>query len=502
MATQGDYAVSAASVIETLFPPKNQTSVYHIVVSLNLLNAVVKQEKGREVTGYAYIKGMVACLFLWLLYHPMEGVQIYWDEKDQITYFRVNGCQFSFHYVPLLYRFAKEMDKAGLKVQQWDGRRLQTVAVELFHDAVGGLPDLDEYTRQALVERMVGFGRTQLKERVHAIGGVRLDLRKLRKECRQRISNADGHLRATQPTDYWSSMKGDKWHCLQLALKFNAQHMGNFELRRYGDTWKAKVAYYTGSNYGSVTESLIGNKPYAFPKPERFLEKGQYYYVRRHDWAWKKMTYGRFLLLKAHYNFLKLGDRYFNLCVTYGIARYLALAYPQLRFINILNYTRFKVRRHIYTYRDLQCVPLRSKARTLKVWMVVDRYHVLRHFDIEDLPATLFAEYEASEDYCSFFQREYGVGGVGLLAYNRFHLLPTVYVRIVIRGHYAWVMNRLRKWAVYSLFKEQFETDFVYDSIWYDSQYFAILGRRNNTVEWIHKLPVMRNLIRNLVVRE
>ena len=97
-----DCALRAAMLVEQTFPPRDQQSVYALAAALNLLNAVIKTKEGRKQVSYGYIKGMVSCTFFWLLKHPVEGVDIYWDNEQQVAYVRVGGLQFSYHYVPLL----------------------------------------------------------------------------------------------------------------------------------------------------------------------------------------------------------------------------------------------------------------------------------------------------------------------------------------------------------------------------------------------------------------
>ena len=92
----------AADVIENRFPPKNLEDVMSLLAFLNLLNAAVKMPIGEGVTTYSYIKGHVGLLFIWLLDHPVEGVDIYYDKEGSLTYFKVPGYQFSFHQVPFL----------------------------------------------------------------------------------------------------------------------------------------------------------------------------------------------------------------------------------------------------------------------------------------------------------------------------------------------------------------------------------------------------------------
>lgn len=495
MVKEGAYAVMAAYVVENTFPPKTAEDVYRIVVSLNLLNAFVKLPGGKTLTSYSYIKGMAACLFLWVLYHPIADVHIYWDDEEQIAYFRVLSRQFSFHYVPLVRWYGDAMRQAELMEQQWDGKRLQLIALELFCDAIPDVPQIDAATRTSLLRLMVGFGLRKLKQRVKNMTGVKLMTRNQCAKRRRRIADIYYYSRQQETVRNEHVCCCDKWECLHHALTFNLRKGESFELRRKGDSWRMKSVCYMGDNYRAFIDMLVGEKPLVYRKPERLLKVGAHYYIRRHDWAWKRMNYGRFLLVRAHYNNLLLDGKLYNLCVTYGIARYLAFVYPKLRFVNILNYTRFKVHRRIYTYRDIVRVPLHSKSRTLKVWMVIDRENVLRNYDVGSLPMELLHDYAIAEDYNDFFRKEYKNDSVGLIAYSRFHLLQPVYARIDIYGHYARVMDHSNKWAVYSLMQEEFETDFVFDSIWYDSRGYIIWGRKNTTLVKIHELPIQHSML-------
>ena len=115
--------------MEKLLPPKNTEEVLQITTALNLLNAIVKLQEGKVLTSYHYIKGMVACLFVWILHHPIDGVALDWDEKENVTYICIGDLQLSFHRVPLVRHYVKMYDRVGLTPQVWDGMQRQSIAV-------------------------------------------------------------------------------------------------------------------------------------------------------------------------------------------------------------------------------------------------------------------------------------------------------------------------------------------------------------------------------------
>ena len=485
------YALKAAAVVEDGFPPQTADDVYRLTAALNLLNAVAKQPFGNLVTSYPYIKGMAACLFLWLLYHPLEHVDIYWNPEAQLTYFRIYGRQFSFHYVPLLSSYQSVMQQRQLQEILWDGVQRQRIAVKLFDEAAGCLPRLPRRRQRALRQLMTGFGLQQLMDRISSMKQV------------EQLVQKDELLRQTDNSNLrrrnWTTGKGEmngpmpnisswKWRSMSLALKFNPWRVESFELTRRGDSWKVRVARYDGCNYADVVRTIAGNRPELFPSPDIRLVRGHHYFLRRSNWRWKNLTILRCLLLLAHYNYLTVEGQRYNLCITYALACHLGQQFPKLRFLNVLNYSRMTVHRRLYTYRALLSVPPRSKSRCLKVWMVVDREFLLRDFDLGSLPPLLWRQYASAPDYYQFFQRVEHRGRVGLVAYSRFHLLRTVYADIHVSGHYAQVMNDEGKWAIYSLMKERFESDFIYDRIWYDHERFAVMALVDGQPVVIHEM--------------
>lgn len=472
----------AAAAVEDQFPPATAADVYRVVVSLNLLNAAVKQSWGRLVTGYEYIKGMAACLFLWLLYHPKPGVATYWSADEQVTYFSVYGQQLSFHYVPLLNYYRDVIQRCHQQPIIWDGVQRQLIAVRLFKAAFAVMPQMDAGRRVRLRRLMVGFCKAQLLDRVRQMEGVAMCIPD---------SVMNGIQKAAQCTASSAQrleIESEKWRNLQLALKFNPWRADSFELTRPVDSWHVRVARYRGDNIRQVAAFVAGRSHKMCSNPKIRLLRGRHYYLQRANWRWRHMTTSRCLMLMAHHNFLTVGKRRYNLCVTYAIACYLAAQYPELRFLNVLNYTRLKVHRRLYTYRALLRVPPNSKSRTLKVWMVVDREYLLRDFDLDTLPRQLWKQYQRAKDYVDFFVRVRRGSHVGLVAYSRFHLLKPVYTHIRIYGHYARVKNDAGKWAVYSLLKEKFETGFDFDRIWYDQRRYAIMAIAGNAKVVIHEI--------------
>lgn len=503
----------AAAVVEQLFPPSTTNEVAQIVTALNLLNAIVKLEAGKQFTSYNYIKGMVSCLFVWLLYHPIEDVEMYWDEAENVTYIRVDGVQYSFHRVPIVRYYVGLCKGEGLTVIEWDGVQRQAVAAELFRSAVGTLPEVTAEDGDALILKMRYCTVRKIIQRINGLDGVtpyiKLSppptdtpstdmktsgkksppprrqsrvgrIRKLRKFVERHLSNPNLTIREygqwKQQAEQWRHTDKDHLFCLTLSLKFNGWWEQQFEISRKGDFHVYRVMAYTGDNYGSVVKTLMGKRPLTYIRPEKLMRRGWHYFISRTNWSWIHMTYTRYLLMMGHNSNLNLDGSTYNLCITYGLARYLASAYPQLRFINVLNFTRFKVHRRVYSAKDLQKVGLHSKSRTLKVWMVVDPMLLLGDLDVEGLPQGLIAEYRQAPDYADFFTKVYHRGRVGLVAYSHFHLLPTIYREITINGHYAHVLNDKGKWAIYSLIEEAFETEFIFDAIYFDPYLFLVVG--------------------------
>ena len=476
------HAYMAGATVERLFPPQTTADVYAVVAALNLLNAVVKLPWGPRVVTYAYIKGMAACTFLWLLRHPVEGVRIYWEQDTCVTYFLVNGTQFSFHYVPLLDKYRRRYNR--LPVQVWNGIHLQPVALSLFLP-VSPFPE-DMVVTPRLRRRLLNFSffsiRLLLRDTVH-ISPPYIYQRKCRRpRIKERCSVV---LNSQQPC--CNSRQDRSLAVLKTALTFHLWTTPQCELCRPRDHWHVVLKRYDGSNYRQLAQYITHRHGAVGMRPESTLVSGRLYYVQRTDHLCTSLRPSRHLQLLAQYNFLKQKRHFCSLCITYRLACHLAQLFPSLRFINVLNYARTTVHHRLYTARGLFSVPPGSKARRLKVWMVVDVYQQLRYFDVNSLPADLLAEYAATPDYTELYQLTHRRGKVGLLAYSRFHLLPPVYSAIHLYGNFAHVLRDDHKIAIYSLVRERFVSGFIFDSIWHDTYREAIMGRINGKVVVIHQ---------------
>lgn len=506
----------AAWEVEHLFPPSSIDTTYRILVSLNLLNAIVKQPVGRELTSYNYIKGMAACMFLWLLYHPMDDVSIWWDSGGSLTYFQLRGRQFSFHFVPLLSHYSGKMQQVGLQSLKWDGLRMQEIGMELFEQAVPELPQLDDVTSLALQQRMKEFGVWQLRTRVRGMSGVddvpgllppqappqekachssRKKPKQQKEMTTQHVPQMPRHRFVTRTSrcvlpyrHYTVNAFCERRLCLEVALKFNIWRASGFELHRRDDIWCVKALRYTGKNYQQLVDTIVGNHPRANVRPKSMLEKGSLYYLCRTDRIWHRVSPSRHMLLLAHYNYLRIGFQNFNLCVTHAVALYLAQLFPALRFVNVLNYTRMTCHRYTYGYLQLLNIPPNSQSRWKKVWLVNDPCGLLSDFDVDSIPKPILNEYLMADDYYQYFQVVTRNGCEGLVAYSRFHLLRPVWAKVKLQGHYAYVMAHNRKWAIYSLMEECFVSGFVYNSIWFDKEREVIVGRIENEIVDIHEL--------------
>lgn len=494
-------AMKAATVVERYFPPKNANEAYAIVAALNRLNALVKLPQGSHVVSYGYIKGMVACMFLLLTEYPIEEIALYWDEKEDVTYFLLSKVfyehmplQFSFHHVPILpgqaHRFRRHIE------QQWDGIELQAVSAKLLKMVCRKLPPYEGPACSDLEEKMLHFRAKDARQRLRPLMSLAkpktIPKPKIIPRRRPRIPQSQQALR----------LKGMcacdtvrmKKRALDIALHFHIWTTPKCVLYRYGDNTTMTLIRYDGTNYNKVRKTVMCHSKVMIMRKEGGLKVNRLYYCERKLLRWVVLPPSNHILMAAHFCNLRSGSTFKNLCVTYGIARYLTYQFPQLRFVNVLNYTRMVCHRRIFTYRQLQLVPLGSKSRTLKVWLLVDEKQILKDFRIDDLPQHLIDEYVNTPDYHQFFTVTRHRGLCGLYAYSRFHLLPCIYRSITIHSHFARVMNTDKKIAIYALMQERFITDFVYDSIWYDSTNYRLMGRSGSQLSVIHDLaPWARN---------
>lgn len=466
------HVVLAERVVLKCFPPKNTEEVFKLLTALNLLNAAVKQPWGKKMVSYHFIKGYASMLLQMVFEEQIPGVDAYWDSVERIAYFRVYGIQLGFHYIPFTPALTALLPVANRKVQQWDGFRLQLVAVEIF---LLGNPEVATVdTASVPLQVMPVCMRSPLsvrrKRKMHK-KTVKINKRKRRRT------------RCLRPY-YARSMT-----TLFKALTFRIDRACTSVLLRRRDHSRITLCFYLGGNYQLMMNELSATCKNLYLRARHTLKKGCLYYVspQRHI---ESLSPSRRLHIVAKYCYVwdANSNCYHNLCVTYGIARYLTAVYPSLRFINLLNFNRCKVRDRYYTHAALVRVPLHSKARVLKIWMVVDRENVLAHYNAFKMPPTLVREYYTTPDYYEEFELTRRNGRMGIRAYCRHHLLPPVYREIIIRSNFAYVMRDDGKIAVYALQEECFKSDFIYDRVWYVQKELTTYGEIDGAVVIICQL--------------
>lgn len=450
-----EYAIQAGVMVERLFPPTNTREAFQLLASLNLLNAVVKRQWGRRLVTYEYIKGMAAHTLLRLLVHPIDDVATYWDATERIAYFTVMGVQLSFHYIPLSAALLGRLSETCLQRQVWTGMQLQKIAVEVFSLALGGhvsyTADEEFYVRYIM-----------LHCHAPAEGGDYL-------ECQARPPKQHPPTPPAPPPEDWPT-------ALDTALHFRIWEQSVFTLWRRKDQRKTGVVRYDGKNHAVLMDFLLGKESRIYRRSKGSLQKGKLYYVSPQKKV-QTVNLSNYIQLVTRNSYLVTTHGYHNLCITYGIARYLGFLHPTLKFVCTLNYNHLREQRIYYTYHELVKVPIPSQARMLKVWIVVDTGGLLDDFDSTTLPQSLIDDYVDTEDYYQEFEVVCDSHGrKGLVAYRRHQILQTIYRKIVLKNYHAQVQGRNGLWAIFSLCDEQFRTGFKYEKIWYDQLNAKIMG--------------------------
>ncbi|MBQ8487408.1 MAG: hypothetical protein IJ533_10225 [Prevotella sp.] len=453
----------AANTVEHLFPPHSTDDAFKILAALNLLNAAVKMPWGAQMVTYAYIKGYAACMFTVQAYRQLPDLFIYWDKDDDVAYFRVYGIQISFHHVTRFAHFAEVLPIVNHMEQKWDGLRLQLIATELFLMANPTTCPCCTAEEEDLSHIMLNFKQpdlTPIIEKYHK-------------------SYADGY--AT----------------LRLVLNFNIWHSDLFVLYRRKDNHDFPVMRFTGQNYKELMTFLTEENPKVPLRNKKHLHPGCLYYVSP-QMRICCLPVSRYILCLTQNSYLRVGHSIYNLCLSYSMARYLAMLFPTLLFVNTLEYNRIKTEQKYYALKDIATEPLDSEARRLKVWIAIDIRGQLQHFDPSTLPGWLINDYVNTPPYYQEFEKTIQAGRYGILAYRKHHLLPPVYKNIYITNYHARVTRDDDKMAIYSLHAEQFISPFVYDRIWYDSDHCVILGLVDGEITVVYQfLPeIYRHIVR------
>lgn len=461
-------------MIDRLYPPVDATETFVLLSALNLLNAAIKTAWGKSLLSYNYIKGGAGLLFEYLSLSPVKGVQIYHDRQHHVTYFRVMGVQMSFHYAPVSRHLS-----SGRPVQQWDGFRLQLIAVELFSLACSLLPDVSQLPERAGLPLAVSPDRYTRGTGTRGPG----DRRQPRNRLDSPVPGSCG-----KPCRWSHKFVENKHRSLDLALHFSIWRSNRFTLLRRKDMQLVPVMRFDGQNYQQLVSTLIRNNRPIPRRSPRELFGGFLYYISP-QMRLRAIHPSYYLRLLARNSYLcgNGGSMFYNLLVTYGIARYLTMLFPQVRFACTLITNRHTVRNRLFTNAMLRRIPLYSRMRRLKVWLAFDPMGVLCHYRTEQLPRVLREEYLKAEDYYQEFEITCRQGRKGLYAYQRHHLLKPVYRNIEIYHYHAYVQRTDGKWAIYSLNRECFESNFIYSRIWYDRELYIIFGEVDGHPTIIHE---------------
>lgn len=484
------YAHLAIQVVRRSYPPRDSDGVFRMVAALNLLNAIIKQPMGRHIVSYQFIKGYASLVFTHVARCQTPGVSIYWDARERIAYFRIYGVQMGFHHIPITLELSELLPTANTHVQRWDGLRLQTVAVELFLLAnPESMSDetTDEDEKPAFESPLPVYlsPLTSLHSHPSTFNPPSSHLYPPSSHLHSHPSLLQASHQKKRRTPSSKNFKCT-FKTLQTALHFSLTDNDTVRLYRRKDRRPMSLVRYNGENYAELIAELTKNHPAVYHRREDTLTIGKFYYLSPQMHI-ESVPPSHHVILLAQNSYLcdADGHSYHNLCVSYGIARYLTACYPPLRFINLLNFNRRRVASRYYSHNDLRRVPLNSPSRRLKVWMPVDPQHLLSSLDITMLPKVLVGDYLKTKDYYKEFELTWHNGLVGLYAYHRHHLLKPIYRHIYVHNYHAQVMRTDGKMAIYGLNEERFKTDFIYDDIWYNQNDFTIYGITDSHINTI-----------------
>ena len=109
---------------------------FRVLSALNLLNAAIKDQRWKHELSYGFIKGQVAKLFDQWIANPVVGVKAYYNEREGVVFFEVDGVVFSYHSIGFSERIRSFIHSSANKPIEWGGVRLQKIPVELFYLAI------------------------------------------------------------------------------------------------------------------------------------------------------------------------------------------------------------------------------------------------------------------------------------------------------------------------------------------------------------------------------
>lgn len=114
---------------------RTKNDAFLVLCSLNLLNAAVKKDEYKKLIGYGSIKPAVAKFVQFCIIDEESNLveELKYNAQKQCTYIRCYGIQFSFHNVGV-NRLGEDFVKSFANERvDWDGVRLQPIALELYH---------------------------------------------------------------------------------------------------------------------------------------------------------------------------------------------------------------------------------------------------------------------------------------------------------------------------------------------------------------------------------
>ena len=113
---------------------KTKEDWFKFLASVNLLNSYVKKDYALEEIKKSYIfKNFISDVIEDIILNKISGVDIYYTKE--VVYIRINKYQFSFHYVKETDIIRDYKNSVRNVEQEWEGIRLQPIAMSIFKKA-------------------------------------------------------------------------------------------------------------------------------------------------------------------------------------------------------------------------------------------------------------------------------------------------------------------------------------------------------------------------------
>lgn len=113
---------------------RTKNDAFLVLCSLNLLNAAVKKDEYKELTGYGLIKPAVSKFIQSCMMYDNNLVdEIYYHAKERCVYIRCFDIQFSFHNIDMKLISPYIVSAISNEAVKWDRVKLQPLALDLFY---------------------------------------------------------------------------------------------------------------------------------------------------------------------------------------------------------------------------------------------------------------------------------------------------------------------------------------------------------------------------------